>query len=83
MAEYCCEIQRIENLKIIRGNLKTCKTGAALMAEIAAAVAGEIERNRLNEGEITEVKIMTSSEGYFLVHANGAQDRIFAKVVKA
>ena len=39
MAEYCCEIQRIENLKIIRGNLKTCKTGAALMAEIAAAVA--------------------------------------------
>ena len=83
MAEYCCEIQRIENLKIIRGEFKTCKTGAALMAEIAAAVAGEIERGRLNEGEITEVKITASSEGYFLVHANGAQDRIFAKVVKA
>ena len=83
MAEYCCEIQRIENLKIIRANLKTCKTGVALMAEIAVAVAGEIERNRLNEGEIDELKVTGTREGYFLVHANGAQDRIFAKVVKA
>lgn len=83
MAKYTYEIQRIEDLKILRGNVETCKTGAALMGEIAAAVAEEIERNGLSDGEITEIKITNTREGYFLVHANGAQDRIFAKVVKA
>lgn len=83
MAKYTYEIQRIEDLKMVRGNLETFKCGMELMAKIADVVAGEIERNRLTEGEIDELKVTGTREGYFLVHANGAQDRIFAKVVKA
>lgn len=83
MAKYTYEIQRIEDLKIVRGNLETFKYGMELMAKIADVVAVEIERNRLTEGEIDELKVTATREGYYLVHANGAQDRIFAKVVKA
>lgn len=83
MAKYTYEIQRIEDLKILRGSMESFKYGMELMAKIADVVAVEIERNGLSDGEITEIKITNTREGYFLVHANGAQDRIFAKVVKA
>lgn len=83
MAKYTYEIQRIEDLKILRGSMESFKLGVGLMAEIAETAAREIERNRLTEGEIEELKVTATREGYYLVHANGAQDRIFAKVVKA
>lgn len=82
---YNCELTRTETRSkfTLVEPLVTEKTDAALMGEIAAAVAEEIERYGLNEGEIDELKVTGTREGYFLVHANGAQDRIFAKVVKA
>lgn len=83
MAKYTYEIQRIEDLKMVRGSMESFMLGAGLMAEIAETAAQEIERNGLTEGEIDELKVTATREGYYLVHANGAQDRIFAKVVKA
>lgn len=83
MAKYTYEIQRIEDLKMVRGCFETFGDSIALMSVIAKAVSKEIMLHNLTEGEIDELKVTATREGYYLVHANGAQDRIFAKVVKA
>ena len=82
MAKYTYEIERRENSETLSGGLETYKTGAMCAAAIMAAVVDEIYQNSLAVGEITEIKATSTREGYFLVYANGAQDRIFAKARK-
>ena len=82
MAKYTYEIERLENQDMLSGAIETYKTGAMSAVEIMAAVVDEIYQNSLAVGEITEIKATSTREGYFLVYANGAQDRIFAKVRK-
>ena len=82
MAKYTYEIERFENGEKLRGCVETHKTGAMCAVEIMAAVVDEIYQKCLAMGEITEIKTTITREGYFLAYANGAQDRIFAKVRK-
>lgn len=82
MAEYTCEIEKVENgEKITRDFTSDIGEKCILFpVDILRAVAVFVDLREMNKGEITELKVTRDKDGSILASVTGPQDRIFAKV---